>query len=99
MSGQKMMRNALMLFLITFVLSCVTLGLPSVPRLSERTLRLSEVPGVAKYTFLMCVKEWLGVCVKTSMFTEKYVLTDLHTWAELKTMGFALRVDSGPGGH
>ena len=82
----------MMLFSTTLLLSCASLAKPLIPRLEQRTLRISKkIPGMeykycVKYKFLSSkCKEWK---------IDYYDLTDEKIKNKLINMGFVLKVRS-----
>jgi hypothetical protein len=65
-----------------------------VPRLINRTLRLSPDLAGFEYQYEVCVKKFLGICRKKEMKKDFYDLNDLAMRTKLINMGFVLRVRS-----
>jgi hypothetical protein len=60
--------------------------------LENRTLRISlDFPGF-EYQYEICVKKFLGICVKYRMEKETYDLRDVEIRKKLNAMGFVAKV-------
>lgn len=92
MNSISLSRNALMLCLTILNSSCAFSQQPSLPRLENRTLRISpKVPGF-EYTWRECKVGLFGNCRKWELHTEYYDLTDPVVKKQLIDMNFVGRV-------
>lgn len=88
----RLMLTGMMLLSITWSLSCASQPLDSLPRLENRTLRLSpDIPGF-EYQYEECVKKVLFICTQTQMKKETYDLRDEVVRRQLIAMGFVAKV-------
>lgn len=77
-----------MLFSLILVLSLSCSGLPLVPQLAQRPLRISlEVAGF-EFQYEVCEKKVLGICVKKKWTKDLYDLNDIAVRKQLRDMGF-----------
>jgi hypothetical protein len=68
----------------------------SPPDLGNRTLRISlDLPGF-EYQYEICIKKFLGVCVKHAMTKDIYDLRDEAIRKKLIDMGFVAKVREKP---
>lgn len=89
--------SAITLFLIIASVSCSSFAKPSPPQLGLRVLDLDpERPGVAIYQYQVCVKKFLGLCVKHEPKREEFWLADFDTWRQFVAMDFVLRARVKP---
>jgi hypothetical protein len=84
--------SALTLFLITSSLSCALLALPSVPKLENRTLRLSHDNASLEYHYFKCSKSFMGLCVNAQRVDDIYDLSKTDVREQLIDMGFVCKV-------
>jgi hypothetical protein len=72
--------------------------LPLVPKLENRTLRISPDIAGFEYQYEICIKKgWFGIgCAKTEMKKEYFDLTKPEIRKQLIDMGFKARIPEKP---
>lgn len=91
-AGKAFVRQIAVLLVFLCGAGCAYSQLHSVPKLENRTLRIStKVPGF-EYQWMECTKKFLGVCRNWEARVEYYDLTNPETRDRLIAMGFVGRV-------
>jgi hypothetical protein len=89
-------RSLMMLFLIMWNSSCASSLTRSIPKLENRTLRLSKDGAMAVYEYEQCTKKWALAIPKCKWYKDIYDLKDDVVRNKLIDVGFVLEVRQKP---